>query len=116
MWSLTCTKSIFVLPHCSPGSAQTHAHQPPGPPAAAGRPADLPELPVQHQRGVDAPTPVHDCQEGRGERFTKHHDILFLAPFNQHALFQLVDTKNYILLGFFYWVVMGWNVFLCCVF
>uniref|UniRef100_A0A7N4P7Q9 DH domain-containing protein n=1 Tax=Sarcophilus harrisii TaxID=9305 RepID=A0A7N4P7Q9_SARHA len=47
--------------------AEAHTFQPPRPPPAAGRPEDLPELPVQHQRGDHAPEAVHDSQEGRGE-------------------------------------------------
>ncbi|CAF93755.1 unnamed protein product, partial [Tetraodon nigroviridis] len=47
-----------------PGPAEAHPQQPPRPPAAAGRPANLPELPVQHQPGNGPAAPVHSGQEG----------------------------------------------------
>lgn len=77
----------FCVSCCILGLAQTHAYQPPGPPAPAGCSADLPELPVQHQRGDHAPTTVHDCEEGRGE----------CSEIYKHAMMEMSHTVGLVL-------------------
>lgn len=51
---------------CVAGPAETHSKGPPGLPAAAGRSADLAELPLLHQRGDRPPQDCCHHSEGRG--------------------------------------------------